>query len=73
MASLKSYFNHEGSYVSGILLGRGVARQEDGSYAQTEEEIVYYEWEDHRIPSGWIDEEGNIYAEEQDIEENQEG
>lgn len=72
MATLKSYYNHAGSYVNGILLGSGVPRREDGSFAESEEEIVFYEWDDHRIPNGWIDEEGNIYAEEQDIEENEE-
>lgn len=51
MGTLKSYFNHTGLTVNGILLGEPVEIDGDPST---------FEWNDHRIPDGWVDQDGSV-------------
>jgi hypothetical protein len=51
MGTLRSLTDHTGMGVGGILLGSPVELDDDPAT---------YEWDDHRIPSGEIDADGNI-------------
>lgn len=51
MGRLKSYYDHSGKRVNGVLLGYPVEFDDDPTT---------FEWDDERIPDGWLDEDGNI-------------
>jgi hypothetical protein len=51
MGTLRSLTDHSGMTVNGILLGSPVELDDDP---------LTFEWDDHRIPSGEIDADGNI-------------
>jgi hypothetical protein len=70
MARLYSSKNWTDTIVNGILLGPPLFMNSDDEFVDNEEDAVKYMWDDHRIPNGWIDDEGNVYVEQEDIEES---
>lgn len=51
MGTVRSFTDHTGMVVNGITLGDPVELDDDPTT---------FEWDDHRIPNGDIDAEGNI-------------
>lgn len=63
MGSLRSKFNHKGLTVNGVTLGDPPILTDDLSAPQAIED-AWFIWDDSRIPSGLIQEDGSIVLDE---------
>lgn len=57
MGTLHSLTNHTGIDINGVTLGEPI---------ETDGDPATYEWDDSRLPEGWLDENGDLEVPSED-------